>query len=797
MHELLSAKTPTILILLGATGDLTAKKIVPALWNLYQKDKLPKKFRVVGFSRRELADDKFAKRVASILQKNKNIKTSRKKIGAFIKLFSYHSGLFERQTDYKKLAIKLQAFDRTWGVCTNKLFYLAVPPKYYESIFQNLASTGLTKPCSDITGWTRLIVEKPFGKDLKTAQELDALLGKLFKEEQIYPIDHYLGKEMLENILTFRFANNLFERNWHKKMIDRIEIRVLEKFGVDNRGSFYDGVGALRDVGQNHLLQMLALVTMENPVAMSARTVRTHRAEILRTLKIPTQKDIIANTYRAQYSGYRNTTGVRSNSDTETYFKIRASLESPRWEGVPIILEHGKGLAEQKKEIVIYFKHPQPCFCLPNQHLRNKVTFSIEPEEKISICFWAKKPGFTTEIEERTFTFDLHSQTKSSEHLQEYEKLLHSCIVGDQTLFVSTNEVKSMWKFIDPIVSGWKRNVVPLKKYKRGSNQPREESHKIEELTNQTAELKREIGIIGLGKMGAGIARQLMRKGWRVVGYNRSPGPTKELEIEGMVGAYSLDELVQKLGSKKVIWIMVPAGRPVNQTLFHKDGLINLLKRGDTIIDGGNSYYQDSIKRSKLVIKKGLHYMDVGVSGGPKGARYGASLMIGGQKKDFKRLEKLFSDMSVENGYAFFPGYGAGHFVKMVHNGIEYGMMQAIAEGFSIMKKSNYNLDLKKITKVYNHGSVIESMLVEWLYDAYNSLGVELKGVSGSVAHTGEGAWTVAAAKSMKVPAKIIAGALNFRKLSAKNPSYAGQVLSALRGQFGGHDIKSTKKIKR
>ncbi|TSC86549.1 MAG: 6-phosphogluconate dehydrogenase [Parcubacteria group bacterium Gr01-1014_8] len=328
--------------------------------------------------------------------------------------------------------------------------------------------------------------------------------------------------------------------------------------------------------------------------------------------------------------------------------------------------------------------------------------------------------------------------------------------------------------------------------------------------------MQKEIGMIGLGKMGGNMARQLVEKGWNVHGMDADPATTQKLGKEGIQGAYSIHELVSKLKAPRVVWLMVPAGKPEDDLLFGNDrhhdrhrksntltdlryrsrssvkdaGLVRLLSRGDVIIDGGNSYYKDSISRAKKVATFGIKFIDVGFSGGPAGARNGGCLMIGGDESSFKRLEPLFKDLARDNGYQFFKGVGAGHFVKMVHNGIEYGMMQALGEGFAMLKKTPFKLDLTRVADIYNNGSVIESRLVGWMKKAFQEHGEDLKQVSGSVGHTGEGEWTAKTAREMKIPAKIIGESYKFRVQSKKKPSFTGKVVSALRGQFGGHNIK-------
>lgn len=771
---------PTILVALGATGDLMTKKIVPALFHLFKKRQLPTFFKVVGFSRRNISDKEFQNNIVKIISKRKDIAAQKARLNSFGKLFSYQQGQFQNKLDYHNLNKTLSNIDKKWGVCSNKLFYLAVPPQFYEVIFNNISSSNLSEPCGPEEGWTRVIVEKPFGRDLKSAQGLDSLLNNLFQETQLYRIDHYLAKEMLQNILAFRFSNNIFKKGWDNQLIERIDIKLLENIGVEDRGSFYDDIGALRDVGQNHLLQMLALVTMQHPGNFDADSIRKQRKEILATLHVPSQGEIKKDTFRAQYQGYRKIKGVNPRSKTETYFKLRAFLDTPQWKGVPITLESGKRSKKQIKEITVTFRHPSPCLCQAERHYNNKIIFHLEPHEGITIQFWSKKPGMRMEIEERRFDFLYRNQEKRSQYTEEYEKLLLDCIAGDQTLFVSTDEIRAMWKFVDPIIRAWQENLVPLKSYEPNSNI-------IVKLPRDFREVSKNVGVIGLGKMGSNLARQLLSKQWIVVGFNRSSEVTQQIEWEGLTAAYSLNELVNKLAKPRVVLLMMPAGKPIDQMIGR---LIPLLNKGDIIIDGGNSFYKDSVRRYKRLKKQDLYFIDAGVSGGPRGALEGASIMIGGERKVFEKLEPLFHDLAAPNSYQFFEGAGMGHFIKMVHNGIEYGMMQALAEGFATIKKYSSKLDVKKVANVYNHGSVIESRLVGWLEDAFAKYGKDLKGVSGSVAHTGEGEWTVKTAKKLKVPTPVIKDAFDFRIKSAKKPSYIGKILSALRNQFGGHSIQ-------
>jgi 6-phosphogluconate dehydrogenase len=295
-----------------------------------------------------------------------------------------------------------------------------------------------------------------------------------------------------------------------------------------------------------------------------------------------------------------------------------------------------------------------------------------------------------------------------------------------------------------------------------------------------------KLGYIGLGKMGKNMVERLLTKKHEVVVWNRSSEVAKDMQKLGAKAAESIEELVSALPSPRIIWLMLPAGEPT-QTMLTK--LSELLAPGDTIINGANEYYKNTLKHYTLAKAKNIHFIDVGVSGGPGGAKQGACLMIGGSQKTFEKFESLFADIAAPNAYQFFAGHGAGHFVKMVHNGIEYGMMQAIGEGFEVLKKSEFNLDLEKVARIYNHRSVIESRLVGWLHQALLDHGDDLEGISGEVSHSGEGQWTVETAKELMVSVPIIEGSLDFRIQSTGNPSFTGQVVSALRHQFGGHDV--------
>lgn len=770
---------PTTLVLFGVTGDLAARKILPALWRLWSGGRLPRLWHCVGVSRRAWSDTELRSYLSALFPDEARVED-------FLSHFSYQRVDFHQLRDYRRLGEKLGYWDGAWRACANKLFYLAVPPSLYEPMLRRLDASGLAEPCGPGEGWTRVIVEKPFGDNEKTAKQLDRLLGRLFQEEQIYRIDHYLGKEILQNILTFRFANSFWQAGWSDETIAEIHVRVWEKVGVvPDRADSFDEVGAFRDVGQNHLLQMLALVTMDDPDAMGAGAVRSRRAEILSALKPYTPAEVRRYAVRGQYLGYRDLPGVMKDSQTETYFKVRAVLDHPRWRQAKITLESGKALAENRKEIEIVFREPRSCFCPDGTTAEaSRLVFSLEPAERISFTLWVKKPGLTTEVEARHFHFELKDEQRAASFSQEYERLLDDCVSGNQSLFVSTAEIEAAWRFIDPIISTWKKGV-PLTNYPVGApGLPLE-------VVSRTAPvlLDRSIGLIGLGKMGGALAEHLLDQGWRVVGWNRTAEVADQLAARGMTVAADWSQLAAALPAPRVIWLMLPAGRLIDQILFDPQGLGAQLSPGDVIIDGGNSDWKDTVRRAETLKERGLQLVDVGVSGGPAGARWGACLMIGGDERVVSRLQPLWHDLAAEERAARYLGaVGAGHYAKMVHNAIEYGQMQAIAEGATLLHSAPFPYRLPEVFDLYNHGSVIQSQLVGLLAEGLRHEDAELRSVSAQVGHTGETAWAVRTAQELSVETPVIKRALEFRLQSRRHSGYTGRVLTLLRRLFGGHD---------
>lgn len=459
-------KHSVTIVIFGGTGDLVQKKLMSALFDLYNNEIFSSDFRIVGFSRKNLSHDQYREYAREILD-NKNV-CGTKDCDGFLRKIFYHTGDLNNQESYISLSKFINELDQEDNLCANKLFYLATPPDLYEVIFNNLAKSGMTIPCAtpeeNEKTWARVLVEKPFGNDIDEAQKLDILLGKLFKEDQIFRIDHYLAKETVQNILSFRFANSIFNYLWNKEYIQEVHIRVHEDFDIGARQKFYDSIGALRDIGQNHMLQMLALVAMDDPKMLDAKSIREARYDILK--KVYLDKDNVDNLKRGQYEGYKNG-DIEGDSETETFFRVPLKIDDKRLKGIPFYLEGGKSLHQTRTEIEIIFKELSNCACPKDDEREhtNKLIFVVKPEDGIRIQFWIKQPGFTYKLDNKNLAF---SYNKEEQILPDpYERVLFDCIRGDQTLFTSTDEVKAEWNIITSILDFWKN--IPLKIYEKGS----------------------------------------------------------------------------------------------------------------------------------------------------------------------------------------------------------------------------------------------------------------------------------------------------------------------------------------
>lgn len=454
------------IVIFGATGDLSRKKLLSALFSLWKKGYVSKNIKITAFSRREWTDKEYRNFAYEFLdQRNANHSTQKDKL-KFLKQIQYHCGDFNNEESFVSLQEKLSN-----DACDLVLYYLATPPSTYDHIFNTIQKVGLHKLQLKRTC---ICIEKPFGSDLKTAQTLEKKLGFLFSEEDIFRIDHYLAKDALQNVLTFRFTNRLFAHSWNRKGIEKVTLRFFEKDGVENRAEFYDTVGALRDVGQNHMLQMLAMVAMKKPKELTGRYVRKERENVFSHLKMYTKKDMKKYATRGQYSGYQKLPKVKKHSTTETYFRVTAFLDDDDWRDVPFYMEGGKNFAEHTVEIEITFRPTNQALAKRNTHTEyhNTLLIKLAPDAGIEILVWRKKPGVLFSLEKKILSFPFTDVEKRENLHEAYETVLYEAIKGDHLLFTTKKEVEATWKFISPIVNYW--DEVPLKKYKPQTNRPRE-----------------------------------------------------------------------------------------------------------------------------------------------------------------------------------------------------------------------------------------------------------------------------------------------------------------------------------
>jgi glucose-6-phosphate 1-dehydrogenase len=457
------APEPCTMVIFGASGDLTSRKLVPALYNLTRERRLPGGFSVVGFARRDWDDAQFRAILRTGLDANSRGGPVDEQLWeSFAGGISYHRGSFDQADAYARLAERLEQIDAERGTAGNRVFYLATPPESYPEIVRLLGAHGLAHS----KGWTRIIIEKPFGHDLASAQALNAEVLSVFDEDQVYRIDHYLGKETVQNIMVFRFANGIFEPIWNRNHIDHVQLTVAETVGVEDRGGYYDTSGALRDMIQNHLTQLVTLVAMEPPAVFAADAVRDEKVKVLRAVRPIAPADANRVTVRGQYSGgsasgrlvkgYREERGVAPASQTETYAALKLYIDNWRWAGVPFYLRSGKRLPRRVSEIAIQFKTaPMQLFAdTPTNDMEpNVLTIKIQPDEGISLKFGSKVPG---QQQIRPVTMDFRYGTSFGFASPEaYERLLLDCMLGDGTLFTRRDEVETSWSLISPILAGW------------------------------------------------------------------------------------------------------------------------------------------------------------------------------------------------------------------------------------------------------------------------------------------------------------------------------------------------------
>jgi glucose-6-phosphate 1-dehydrogenase len=470
-----------ILVIFGASGDLTYRKLVPAVYDLHEQGKLPEGFALLGTSRTEFSDEAFREKMREGIEAFALRPASEETMESFLAMLHYVAIDTKGEETYVDLKTRMEELAQLHGTDGNAIFYLSTPPSLYGVIPKYLASHGLSQPEQ---GWRRLIIEKPFGYNYETAHQLNQELLSYFQEEQLYRIDHYLGKETVQNLLVTRFANGIYEPLWNRNYIHHVEITSAEDIGVGERGGYYDSSGAMRDMVQNHLLQLVGLTAMEPPQVIEAQAIRNETLKVFQALRPITGKDILTHTIRGQYmashikgqavKGYREETGVPDDSRTPTFVAMKFYIDNWRWGGVPFFIRTGKCLPTKVTEIVVHFKQtPHRLFldeCDMPHNMQNKLVIRIQPNEGILLKMGVKVPGAGFKVDEANM--DFHYSDLGDAYLPTaYERLLLDAMQGDQTLFTRGDAVEAAWRFVDPILQAWESgdDSIPLHGYPAGT----------------------------------------------------------------------------------------------------------------------------------------------------------------------------------------------------------------------------------------------------------------------------------------------------------------------------------------
>lgn len=470
---------PAIFVIFGATGNLAKQRIFPALFALKKQNLLPEKFKIIACARTQFTHTVFRSTVAQMIDVKQD--ETWKQFAAHI---DYLPLDVAKDINLDKLAKDIESFEKQAQVCLQRIFYMAISPDIFQNAIENFGKNALHVGCQKHQSKTntRIIVEKPFGRDLKSAQNINKKLNKYFEEEQIFRIDHYLGKETVQNMFAFRFGNEMFEPLWDNKHIDHIQITTAEYIGVENRGEFYEKNGALRDITQNHQLQLLSLVAMEEPKSFSAKDINNNKLKLLKDIKKINPQEVEKCTVRGQYETYRQEPKVEKDSQTETYSLVKLAIENSRWHGVPFYLRTGKKLTGKVTSIIIQFKeHGRELFKnFWEKPLPNTITIQIQPNEGIGIRLAAKKPGLTTQLEPVDMEF-CYKTSFDTPQPDAYERLILDIIQKDQSLFMDQRVIEESWKVIDPIEKVWQTQKPKLAIYKPGTWGPKEADELIKD----------------------------------------------------------------------------------------------------------------------------------------------------------------------------------------------------------------------------------------------------------------------------------------------------------------------------
>ena len=483
---------PAILVVFGASGDLTSRKLMPAVERLALRRLLPGGFSVVGVARTEMDDEDFRERMRTTVEDTGGGGDEAKHVwDGFAGGFRYVAGDYAEPETFTKLRTVLDELDAERGTGGNRLYYLATPPSTFPIIVKALGEVGLNKPHRE-GAFVRIVIEKPYGHDARSAAELDDVVHSVFSESQVYRIDHYLGKETVQNVLALRFANAIFEPIWNRRYVDHIQITVAEALGVGHRGNFYEQAGALRDIVQNHVMQVLALTLMEPPATFDPNAIRDEKVKALRAVDALSLDDVCTEVVRGQYTsgwvegeevpGYRDEEGVHPHSLRETYVAMKLAVDNWRWAGVPVYVRTGKRLPKRVTEVAMEFKGvPHLPFTRDQAEglEPNALVLRIQPDEGITLRFGAKVPGQAFRVRSVSMDF-FYGAAFLEETPEAYERLLLDALVGDPTLFIRSDEVAQAWRICDPLLRAWEEDDIPLARYEAGTWGPREADELLE-----------------------------------------------------------------------------------------------------------------------------------------------------------------------------------------------------------------------------------------------------------------------------------------------------------------------------